>query len=148
MDRSYVVENHAGRQRLKALVARLSDADMARRLGQHWTVSVGLVHLAFWDRLWLAKFEEWERTSVVKMPPVDTDGNPAAINDAMLSWWRTISPSQARYEVIAAAEAVDSKVERLPQSIVEAILAVRPRTLIRGIHRREHLDEIERGLAG
>lgn len=148
MNRSYVAENQAGRQRLKALVARLSDADMARRLGQHWTVSVGLVHLAFWDRLWLAKFEEWERTGVVEMPPVNTGGNPAAINDAMLSWWRTISPSQVRYEVIAAAEAVDSKAERLPQSIVEAILAVRPRTLIRGIHRREHLDEIERGLAG
>jgi uncharacterized damage-inducible protein DinB len=57
-----------GRQRLKALLTRISDTDMARRVGQHWTVSVALMHLAFWDRLWLAKFEEWERIGVVKCP--------------------------------------------------------------------------------
>ncbi len=147
MDRSYVAENDAGRQRLKTLLTRVSDADMASRLGQHWTVSVALMHLSFWDRLWLAKFEEWERTGVVKMPPADTEGNPAAMNDAMLAWWRSISPPQARHEVIAAAEAIDSVAARLPESIVAAILAARPRTLIRGIHRREHLDEIERALA-
>ena len=147
MDRSYVAENDAGRQRLKTLLTRVSDADMASRLGQHWTVSVALMHLSFWDRLWLAKFEEWERTGVVKMPPADTEGNPAAMNDAMLAWWRSISPPQARHEVSAAAEAIDSVAARLPESIVAAILAARPRTLIRGIHRREHLDEIERALA-
>ena len=83
MDRSYVAENDAARERLRALVARSTDDDLACPLGQHWTVSVGLAHLAFWDRLWLAKFEEWERTGGVKMPPADTEGNPAAMNDAM-----------------------------------------------------------------
>ncbi len=147
MDRSFVAENDAGRQRLKALLTRISDTDMARRVGQHWTVSIALAHLAFWDRLWLAKFEEWARTGVFKMPPADTEGNPAAMNDAMLAWWRSISPTQARHEVLAAAEAIDSAAARLPEPIVTAILAARPRTLIRGVHRREHLDEIEQALA-
>jgi hypothetical protein len=49
---------------------------------------------------------------------------------------------------VAAAEAVDRKAETLPAPIVEAILAVRPRTLTRAIHRRQHLDQIERALAG
>ncbi|HEX9818408.1 MAG TPA: hypothetical protein VGD07_02185 [Methylomirabilota bacterium] len=31
----------------------------------------------------------------------------------MLAWWHTIAPEQARHEVIAAAEAVDSKAEHL-----------------------------------
>jgi hypothetical protein len=49
--------------------------------------------------------------------------------------------------VIAAAETVDSKAESLPEALVEAILAARPRTLVRATHRRQHLDEIERVLA-
>jgi len=57
-------------------------------------------------------------------------------------------PGQIRHAVVAAAEAMDRKAETLPAPIVEAILAVRPRSLVRAIHRRQHLDQIERALAG
>jgi hypothetical protein len=70
------------------------------------------------------------------------------INDAMLPWWRTIAPAQIRHAVVAAAEAVDRKAETLPAAIIEAIQAVRPRSLQRAIHRRQHLDQIECALAG
>jgi hypothetical protein len=145
MDRSYMAENDAERARLKAVVARLTDADMARAMSEQWTVGVGLMHLAFWDGLSLSKFEEWERTGTVQIPPMRemVDG----INNAMLPWWRTISPAQIRHAVVAAAEAVDRKAETLPAAIVEAIQAVRPRALQRAIHRRQHLDQIERALA-
>ena len=145
MDTSYVAENEAELARLKAFVGRLSDADMARPVGAHWTVGVGLAHLAFWDRLWLAKFEEWERTGEVVVPRVETFVN--GINDGMLPWWQAIAPARIKYEVITAAEAADSKAESLPEALVDAILAVRPRTLVRATHRRQHLDEIERALA-
>jgi hypothetical protein len=146
MDRSYVAENDAERARLKAVIARLADADMARAMSEEWTIGVGLMHLAFWDGLSLSKFEEWERTGTVQIPPMRdmVDG----INHAMLPWWRSIAPAQVRHAVIAAAEAVDRKAETLPAPIVEAILAVRPRSLARAIHRRQHLDQIERALAG
>jgi hypothetical protein len=145
MDRSYVTENAAERARLSALVARLNDADMVRPISPTWTVGVGLAHLAFLDRLWLAKFEEWERTGAVQMPEVRTLIH--GLNDGMLPWWRTIAPAQVKHEVMAAAEAVDSKVASLADPLVEAILAVRPRTLVRAIHRRHHLDQLERALA-
>jgi hypothetical protein len=146
MDRSYVAENDAERARLQALVARLTDADIARPMSEEWTVGTGLLHLAFWDRLSLSKFEEWERTGKVEIPPMRdmVDG----INNAMLPWWRTVDPAQVRHEVIAAAEAVDRKAETLPAPIIEAILVVRPRSLTRAVHRRQHLDQIERALAG
>jgi hypothetical protein len=82
LDRSYVAENDAERARLKAVVARLTDADMARAMSEQWTVGVGLMHLAFWDRLSLSKFEEWELTGEVQIPPLRdmVDG----INHAML----------------------------------------------------------------
>ena len=82
MDRSYVTENDTERARLKALVARLTDADMARAMSEGWTVGVGLMHLAFWDGLSLSKFEEWERTGTVQIPPMGDMVD--AINDAWL----------------------------------------------------------------
>ena len=75
-------------------------------------------------------------------------GSLIGIIDAMLPWWRTMAPAQVKHEVIAEAGAVDSKPESLPESLVEAILAMRPRTLICAFHRRAHLDAIERTLAG
>ena len=49
-DRSFVEQNRASTNRIRALVARLSDDEMQRRVGQHWTVAIALAHLAFWDR--------------------------------------------------------------------------------------------------
>ena len=158
MDRPYVAENDTERERLKAFVGRLSDPEMARPLGQHWTVSVGIAHIAFWDQLWLTRFEEWERNGAVDTAwlakfvewdrtGADFDGNPTAVNDAMLPWWRSMTPARVRHDVVAAAEAIDHAVERLPESLVKAVLSVRPRTLTRAIHRREILNETERTLA-
>ena len=141
MDRPWISENEAERLRLKTLVAALSNDEMARSIGQGWTVGVGLAHLAFYDRLTLGKFEEWERTGLVKMLPVGSYDQ--GINDGMLPWWRNIAPAQVRHEVVAAAQAADNEAKDLPDTLVEAIFAVRPRTLFRATHRREHLDEIE-----
>ena len=138
MDQSYIAENNAERTRLQALVARLTDADPAQATSEDWTVGVGLLPLA--------KFEAWERTGTVDIPPLRdmVDG----INQAMLPWWRTVAPAQIRYEVVAAAAAVDRKAETLPAPIVEAIPAACPLSLTRAIHRRQHPDRGERALAG
>ncbi|HEY3108303.1 MAG TPA: DinB family protein [Chloroflexota bacterium] len=146
-DRSYIPENDAARERLRVLVSRLSDEEMGRPLGDGWTVAAGLCHLAFWDRLWLGKFEEWDRAGAVPMPtpwpaPIDAD----RINGAMLPWWLTVSFDRVRQEAVAAAEAVDRRVATVSDAVVEQILAARSRTIIRAVHRREHLDQIERAL--
>ena len=72
-------------------------------MSEDWTVGVGLMHLAFWDGLSLAKFEEWERTGEVQIPPMRdlVDG----INQAMLPWWRLIlalavGPGEEKREVM------------------------------------------------
>jgi hypothetical protein len=41
---SYVADNAAARERLRALVARLSDADLARPVGGGWSVALALAH--------------------------------------------------------------------------------------------------------
>ena len=154
MDRPFIAENDASRQRLKAFVARVSDAEMGRRVGEHWTVSIALAHIAFWDEHWLARFEDWERNSAVDTAwlaraaewdrsGADFDGNFKTVNDAMLPWWRVMTPTRAKRDVLAAAEEIDHFLERLPEDLVQAVLSVRPRTLTRATHRNEILKEIE-----
>ncbi len=140
---AYAIENDAERERLRGLVARLGDADLGRPIGHGWTVSAALAHLAFWDRRNLATLEQWERSGV-QVIPVDPD----PINASRLPEWLAMPPREAAAEALAAAEVVDGKVERLSTRLAEEILARRPRTIIRATHRREHLDEIERALAG
>lgn len=151
-DRSFVSENRLARERLRSLVEKLTDTDMARPLGNGWTVSVALAHLAFWDQRWLEKFQEWVRTGTVRIPfvkwhtgegpPVDAN----AVIDAMLPWWRAREYPEVRHDVVTAAEAVDRVVESLSDPVLEQILAMRPRTVLRAVHRQEHLAQIERAL--
>lgn len=137
------VQNDAARARLQALAARLTDADLERPVGHGWTVAAALAHLAYWDRRTLSTLEEWEHSGV-QVVRVDPD----PINDAMLPQWLAMPPRQALAEALSAAEQVDAKVQSLPAETLAAILAQRPRSVIRAIHRNEHLDEIERALAG
>ena len=141
-----MAENEAEWARLEAVIARLTDPDIAPAMSKEWTVVVGLKPLAFWDGSSLSKFMQWERTGRVDISPLrDMDDG---MNHAVLPWWWTIAPAQMRHAVVAAAEAVDRKAETLPAPIIEAILSVRPRSLTRAIHRRQHLDQVECALAG
>src|SRR3972149_3651004 len=91
-DTAYVAENTATRERLKALVARLSDDDLRRPLEEGWTVGATLAHIAFWDQRALRLLEKWERQGVSPSPlPADVD----AINDAMRALCLAIPPRQA-----------------------------------------------------
>ncbi len=68
VDRSYVTENEAQRERLRALVARLSDAELDRPLPAGWTIAGVLGHLAFWDQRILVLLERWEQQGASAVP--------------------------------------------------------------------------------
>ena len=48
---SYKDLNHASTERIKKLVASLTDEQMQTRVGEHWTVAIALAHLAWWDKV-------------------------------------------------------------------------------------------------
>src|ERR671939_89289 len=52
------------RQRLEALVRRLSDPELTRQMDDGWTVAAVLAHLALWDRRATVLVERWRRTGV------------------------------------------------------------------------------------
>jgi len=141
VDRSFVGGNSRQRERLKVLVSRLSDADLRRPLGEGWTVSTALAHMAFWDRRALGMLERWEHGEAPS--PAD----PVGLNAALLPEWLALPPHEAARLVVEAAEAVDRKADALSAELVEKIVATGELwRLARALHRREHLDQIERAL--
>ncbi len=142
MERSYATENTHERQRLRTLVAKLSDDDLKRPLPNGWTVAITLVHLAFWDRQRLALLQRWERGGV-QPAPVDAD----TTNEAVSVLAASLSPHTAAQLALDAAEAIDRALEGLSADMVTAIEAGgEGRLLSRAVHRRHHLDRIEQAL--
>lgn len=144
---SYVTENNEQRARLRALVDRLSDGDLARPLEAGWTVGAVLAHLAFWDQRTLILIERLEKEGP-RTPPRSIDANDVDwINDSAKALCLALPPRTAARLAIATAEAVDRAVEGLSDAQVAANDAAgRPLNLFRAEHRREHLDEIEHAL--
>jgi mycothiol maleylpyruvate isomerase-like protein len=142
VDRGFVNENSKERSRLQALVARSSDADLARPMAAGWTVASVLGHLAFWDQRILALLDIWERTGTV--PSQSRSEDTDWINDTGKPFLLALPPRQAADLAVAIAQAVDRKIETLSDELVAKIAAAgNPINLDRAEHRHEHLGEIE-----
>jgi hypothetical protein len=144
LDRSHVPENSTERQRLRALVDRLSDEQLGRPLPDGWTVAAVLAHLAFWDQHALVALEQWDKGAPPRrLDPADTDW----VNDAAKVICLALPPRTAARLAVSTAEAIDKRVEALRDDRVIANAAAGNLVnLHRSEHRREHLDQIERAL--
>jgi hypothetical protein len=134
--------NATTRDRLRAVVGHLSDAELARELGDGWTVATLLAHLAFYDLRAAALLERWQRAGQVTESPLDAE----TLNRAALPLFRAIPPRAAAGLALSAAEAADSRVAELEldPDLLEKIAAARPSVkLNRGEHRQEHLHTLE-----
>jgi hypothetical protein len=141
MDASHTAQNDDARERLGALIARLSDDDLRHPLDAGWTVAASLAHLAFWDRRALYLLERWEREG-----PGPSPYDVHLLNDTLLAQWLLIPPRDAARDWLAAATAIDAKIAALPSDQVEAIRVAGVINISRAHHRRAHLEEIERAL--
>lgn len=147
VDRTYVEENDAQRDRLKALVGRLSDAELGHPMPAGWTVAGVLGHLAFWDQRIAVVVGGWRKAGAAAVPPAVDGGSVDWVNDAGKPMLLAVPPRRAAEIAVAAAEAADSALASLPDDFVAANQkAGNPVILRRATHRREHLDEIERAL--
>ena len=140
-ERSYVQANRTQRERLKALVARLSDDDLQREVGAGWTVAATLAHIAFWDQGVLKLLHRFARQGVGPSPhPADVD----AINDAAKALCLALPPRMAAHLAVSTAEELDRELENLSDDLLdELVKAGQPIKLLRAEHRQYHLAEIE-----
>jgi|SRR5579884_1785273 len=141
-----IAGNDAARERLRAVVGGLSDEDLARPLGDGWTVAAALAHLAFWDRRTLGLLAHWrqQRTGdLARLSPTDVD----MLNDALCAEWLALPPREAALLALDAAAAVDRALATLPPAELDALASPEiPIRLDRAHHRNAHLDEIEQAL--
>lgn len=133
-------ENDAQRARLFALIDRLDEVSLARKLPNGWTVAAALAHLAFWDLYAKALLEEWARTGF-RLPVSEID----AINEAIEGMSLPIPTPALLAWVRESAEASDRAAASAPQKLASIVVAAGKSTyLLRATHRRHHLDQIEK----
>lgn len=142
MTRDHDLRNREARARLLDVIARFRADDWRRPLEDGWTPAALLGHLAFWDHFVLARWRQFERLGrFVELP----DEQLELTNGAALPLWLALSGAQAAELATAAAAAADRAIEALPSQAVDAALATnRPTMVDRSLHRREHLDALER----
>jgi hypothetical protein len=141
LDPSYKELNHASTERIKKLAASLSDEKMQTRVGEHWTVSIALAHLAWWDRRVMYVLDMTAKDGKLFIPEIDI-----FVNDLSLPLWAVIPPREAARIAIETSEDLDKRLEVYPQNLLEEIYNYKKRWVIRALHRNEHLDEVDDAL--
>ncbi|NTU65118.1 MAG: hypothetical protein HGB05_17385, partial [Chloroflexi bacterium] len=121
----------------------LSDVELQQPVGQHWTVAIVFVHLAFWDRRVLYVLDRTEQDGKLFIPEIDI-----VVNDVSLPLWAAIPPHAAAQIAIETAETLDKRLEEYSPALLEEIYNYNKRWVIRALHRGEHLDEAEAALKG
>lgn len=144
--RTYLAENDAERERLRALVTRLSDDELRRPMPAGWTVAAVLAHIGFWDArasFLLDKLGRGAELSPGDDEPEDVDW----VNEAAKPLCLALAPRVAARLALQLAEEADGKVAALSDELLAKFQAAgSPFNLSRADHRGEHLDDIERAL--
>jgi hypothetical protein len=146
-DRSYVEENTRERERLRALVERLSEDELRLAVNPHWTVAGVFGHITFWDARILALADKVERGvpfSSSDTEPEDVDW----INDASRPLIHAIPPLEVARLALRIAEETDALVAILPPERLWPRDPDSPLYAVRADHRGEHLDDVEAALRG
>ena len=144
-DRSYIEENTRERERLRALVNRLSEDELRGPVNEFWTVAGVFGHIAFWDARVLALSQKVERDE-----PFGPDDNEPEdvdwINDASRPLIHAVPPLELAQLALRIAEETDAKVATLPVDRLYPQDPESPIYAVRASHRGEHLDEVEAAL--
>jgi hypothetical protein len=141
LDRSFIELNRASTERIRALAARLSDAELLHPVGEHWTVAIVFAHLAWWDRRVMYVLDMTERDSKLFVPQIDI-----VVNDLSLPLWAAIPPREAARIAIETAETLDKRLEEYSPALLEEVFIYNKRWVVRSLHRSEHLDETDAAL--
>jgi len=144
VDRSYIDANRASLDRMRAFVASASDEDLRSVMPAGWTVGAVLGHLAFWD----------QRVTVI-IDMLDRGEEPSPYDEQAVDWIndtskRFLMATEPRALAELSLEIAASTDERLAELPDERLLEVTRLwcTQERWRDRTEHLDEIDRALAG
>ncbi len=143
-DRPYIQVNDRERERLREFINGLDDDALAAPANDYWTVAGVLGHMAYWDIRVLVLAEKIDRGE----PWVAGDAEPEGdwLNDSTRPLIHAIAPREAARFALRIAEETDARVAALPLDRMAPLDPDSPIYPVRGEHRGEHLDELERAL--
>ena len=141
LDRSFVDGNRASTARIRALIAGLGGTQLQHPVGEHWTVAIALIHLAFWERRVLDGLARTEQVGKLAFPEIDF-----VVNDLSLPFWAAVPPAEAARLAVESAAAVDKRLEDYPPALLEEVYKGNEYWVVRSRHRNVHLDEVDAAL--
>jgi len=148
LDRSHDDKNDTERERLRALVARLSDTDLERPMPAGWTIAGVLAHIGFWDARAVYWMDKWAGGMEPAKPDWETREDVEWINDSAKPICLALPARDAANLAMRLAEETDAKVKALSdKTLAKAVAVGVPFALERASHRGEHLDDIDRALS-
>ena len=144
-ERAYIEQNTRERERLRALVEGMSEADLRTAVNDHWTVAAVFGHIAFWDARVLSLADKLERGDAFTSSdaePEDVDW----INDSSRPFLHAVPPLEMARLALDIAEQTDTRVATLPTDRLWPADPQSPLYAVRASHRGLHLDEVEAAL--
>ena len=135
--------NRASQAQLRALIDRLTYADLAHDLGEGWTVTTMLTHLGFYDARVLALFRRWQGGGEIGPSGLDAE----IVNGAKLPYFRLLPARETAEMTLSLAAQCDAAIAALTAEELDRLEAAgNPARLDRAHHRLEHIAQIERAL--
>ena len=135
--------NRKSTQRMGQLIHGLSEEQLSKTIGNNWSISVTLAHLAFWDQRVIHVIEMAKKNKVLNAPLFDDQ-----LNDILAPILEFIPPAEAARMAVNTAGTLDGLLEECPPELINQMMAVNPRLVERSHHRNDHLVEIESMLKG
>jgi hypothetical protein len=144
-DSSYIEANNRERERLRALVARITDDELRRMVTDRWTVADMLGHMAFWDARALALARKLD--AGVPFTSGDHESEDVdPINATAYELVNAMPPRQVAELAVRMADETDRRVAALAPDRMWPEDPDSPLNPRRAGHRSEHLDHIEAAL--
>ena len=123
---------------MRQIIHSLSEKELSQTIGNNWTISITLAHLAFWDQRVIHVIELAKKNTVLNAPLFDDQ-----LNDILTPILGAISPPEAVRMAINIADELDEMLEECSPEFIEQLLKKNNRLVERSLHRNNHLDEIE-----
>lgn len=137
---NHALGNAASTERMRALVARLTSADLRGSLGGGWTIGFALAHLAFWDARQVAALQRMARGE--EFPSEDM-----ATNAALEAIAAAFNPDTIGQAAVSAAQQLDALVDTLTAEQLDLLrTSGKSYAIERAPHREEHMRQIEEAL--
>jgi hypothetical protein len=143
-DRPYIQVNDRERERLREFINRVDDDALAAPANEYWTVAGVLGHMAYWDSRVLVLADKIDRSE----PWVPSDAEPEGdwLNDSTRPIIHAIAPRAAAELALRIAEETRCTRSRAAPNRMAPLDPDSPIYPVRGDHRGEHLDELERAV--